>query len=58
MLNREGYDRIKKYVGWENKPDGAVDALVEIVTEAVVDSAAETTEQRIERGNQELGEFK
>jgi len=31
---------------------------VEIVTEAVVDSAAETTEQRIERGNQELGEFK
>ena len=59
MLTREGYDRIKKFIHWEDKPDGAIDALVDICAEACAEAlpAAETHEQRIERGNRELGVF-
>ena len=47
MLTQRNIDKIRKYIGWENKPDGAVEALVEIVTEAVVDSAKEQHEEAL-----------
>jgi len=53
MLTRKNIDKIKKYVGWENKPDGAIEALVEIITEAVVDSAHEERERQLAA----MGEF-
>jgi hypothetical protein len=42
MLTRKGYDRIKKFIHWQDKPDGAVDALVEICAEEVAATLAET----------------
>jgi hypothetical protein len=47
MLTRKNIDKIKKYIGWENKPDGAVEALVEIVAKAVVASAKEHREAKL-----------
>jgi hypothetical protein len=41
MLTRKGYDRIKKFIHWQDKPDGAVDALVEICAEEASASLAE-----------------
>ena len=38
MLNQSSIAKIKKYVGWENKPDGAIEALAELVKDCVVDS--------------------
>jgi len=41
MLNQSSIAKIKKYVGWENKPDGAIEALAELVTDCVVDPCYE-----------------
>ena len=47
MLTAKQMARIKKYLGWEHKPDGAVEALIEIITEAVVQSADERHEAEL-----------
>jgi hypothetical protein len=46
MLNQSSIAKIKKYVGWENKPDGAIEALAELVTDCVVDSCYEQAVRR------------
>jgi hypothetical protein len=47
MLTQKNIDKIKKYIHWENKPDGAVEALVEICAEAVIASAKEHREAEL-----------
>ena len=54
MLTRKNIDKIKKWVGWEHKPDGAIEALVELCIKAREDSMWEPEH---ERGNRELGPF-
>jgi hypothetical protein len=57
MLSRKNIDKIKRYVGWENKPDGAVEALAEIVAEAIVDSAYEEAVREREAQIAAMSEF-
>jgi len=46
MIAPKQMARIKRYLGWEHKPDGAVEALVEMIHEAEMDSVnAETAEE-------------
>ena len=40
-LSASSIERIKRYIGWENKPNGAVAALAEMVIEETVRSSHE-----------------
>ena len=56
-LSASSIERIKRYVGWVNKPDGAVEALVQIVVEEVFQSAHAQAVAEQEAQESALGPF-